>query len=390
MQLFKKRILLLGLTSALLISAFPAAAVYAEDTDSNVQQVQTKTQQTFTIDDAIKYAKENSSSLASAKSSVDYAKSSASEAKIAQKKLKDSKGLSISDVNTLMAFNGYTYEAAKMNYRMAQRAVIQTEYSLESNVSSLFYTYLSNAEKVKIAESSLAAAQERKKAAEIKHENGFISDIDMNLFNLSEIQAQNDLNSSKRQLELSMMNFKSGINYPLDQPLQLSGTFTRPEKEATSYDTALKKIENSITRANTEDTLKLAELKAQTYNNYYTSNQPGWYSGKAEFATAQLTYNNSVNNEKINLYTAWNGVQTVYEALNALDISYDTAKKQVEAAKLSYNLGTLSANDYLDKERDLYSSQNTLLDTELNAYLANEQYRLLFDCENTIFEEDNN
>ena len=277
-----------------------------------------------------------------------------------------------------------------MNYRMAQRAVIQTEYSLESNVSSLFYTYLSNAEKVKIAESSLAAAQERKKAAEIKHENGFISDIDMNLFNLSEIQAQNDLNSSKRQLELSMMNFKSGINYPLDQPLQLSGTFTRPEKEATSYDTALKKIENSITRANTEDTLKLAELKAQTYNNYYTSNQPGWYSGKAEFATAQLTYNNSVNNEKINLYTAWNGVQTVYEALNALDISYDTAKKQVEAAKLSYNLGTLSANDYLDKERDLYSSQNTLLDTELNAYLANEQYRLLFDCENTIFEEDNN
>ncbi len=390
MQLFKKRILLLGLTSALLISAFPAAAVYAEDTDSNVQQVQTKTQQTFTIDDAIKYAKENSSSLASAKSSVDYAKSSASEAKIAQKKLKDSKGLSISDVNTLMAFNGYTYEAAKMNYRMAQRAVIQTEYSLESNVSSLFYTYLSNAEKVKIAESSLAAAQERKKAAEIKHENGFISDIDMNLFNLSEIQAQNDLNSSKRQLELSMMNFKSGINYPLDQPLQLSGTFTRPEKEATSYDTALKKIENSITRANTEDTLKLAELKAQTYNNYYTSNQPGWYSGKAEFATAQLTYNNSVNNEKINLYTAWNGVQTVYEALNALDISYDTAKKQVEAAKLSYNLGTLSANDYLDKERDLYSSQNTLLDTELNAYLANEQSRLLFDCENTIFEEDNN
>lgn len=392
MYSFKKRIVLLSIMTALLMSALSSAAVYAESTDSEVSvtEAQTHTQQIFTIDDAINYAKEHSNTLASARSSQDYAKSSCSEARLTQKKLKDSKMASITDINSSLVFNGYTYEAAKANYRMAQRAVIQAEYSLESTVSNLFYTYLSNEEKVKIAETSLASAQQRTKAAEVRYENGFISEIDMNLFKLSELQAQSDLNSSKRQLELSMINFKSGINYPLDQPLQLSGTFTRPAKEETSYDTALKKIENSITRANTEDTLKLAEKKYKVYSNYYTSNQPGWYSGRAEFETAQSTYTNSVNNERINLYSAWSGVQTVYEALDMLDISHETTKKQVEAAKLSYNLGTLSADDYLDKERELYSSENTLLDTELKAYIANEQYRLMFDCENTIFEEESN
>lgn len=392
MSLFKKRISLMCAVSAMMLSSVLAPEVYAEasaDMGTSSGSAENASATVFTIDNAINYAKEHSSTLAAAKASEEYAKSSCSETSISRKILRDNPNYAATDISSALLLNGYTYEYALMGYRSAQRAVIQTEYTLESSVSSLFYTYLSNAEKVKIAENSLSAATERAQAAEVRHSNGFISDLDMELFNLSELQAQNDLAAQKRNLELSMMNFKAGINYPQDQPLELSGTFTRPSKETTSYESAVKKAENSITRANAEDTLNLAERKFKAYHMYYSPNQPGWYSANAEYENAKLTYTNSVNTERINLYSAWSGVQSVYEALEALDKSYETTQKQADAAKLSYEMGTVSANDYLDKERDVYSAKNTLLDTELQAYIANEQYRSLFDCENTVFEEGN-
>ncbi|MDO5396769.1 MAG: TolC family protein [bacterium] len=392
MSLFKKRFSLLCVASALILSSFAAVTAYAADTTdtevSALQQANIQSAKTFTINDAISYAKEHSSSLAAVKASEAYAKSSANEARISRSILKDQREMSVTDVSQVLVTSGYAYNAALANSRMAQRAVIQTEYTLESNVSVLFYTYLSNVEKVSIAKDSLISAQELTKSAELKYSGGFISDIDMEKTRIAEDEARAAVNSAERNLELSMIQFKSGINYPLDQPLQLTGEFTQPQKEETSYETALIKAEKSISRANAEDTFKIASQKKKVYHGYYTSNQPAWHSAEAEYATAELNYTNALNNERINLYSAWNAVQSAYESMNNVHRNLELMQKSVDAAKISYELGTMSTKDYLDLTRELHSLKNNCLDVELMLYSANEQYRLLFDCENTVFEED--
>ena len=394
MSLLKKRLSLLCIASALALSSFTAVTAYADDVSDTASEVLTAEQnnaqsvKTFTINDAISYAKEHSSSLAAVKASEAYAKSSAKEARIGQSILKGNKAMSVSDVNMALVISGYTYNAALANSRMAERSVIQTEYTLESNVSILFYTYLSNLEKVSIAKDSLSSAQELTKAAELKYSGGFISDIDMERTRISEEEARSAMNSAERTLELSMIQFKAGINYPLNQPLQLIGEFTQPEKEATTYETALIKAEKSISRANAEDAFNLAREKKGIYQGYYTSNQPAWHSAEAEYATAELNYTNAINNERINLYSAWSAVQSAYESMNNIHRNLELMLKSVEAAKISYESGTMSTKDYLDLTRDLHSLKNNCLDVELMLYSANEQYRLLFDCENTVFEED--
>lgn len=391
MSLFKKRFSLLCVTSALILSSFTAVTAYASDMAepdaAAVQQTDIKSVKTFTINDAIDYAKEHSSSLAAARASAAYAESSANEARISRSILKDKRELSVTDVSTVLVTSGYAYNAALANSRMSQRTVLQTEYTLESNVSVLFYTYLSNLEKVTIAKDSLTSAQELTKAAELKHSGGFISDMDMEKTRIAEEEARAAVNNAERNLELSMIKFKSGINYPLDQPLQLTGEFSQPSKEETTYETALIKAEKSISRANTEDTFKIAAQKQRVYQGYYTSNQPAWHSAQAEYAAAELNYTNALNNERINLYSAWSAVQSAYENLATVNRNMELMQKSVDAAKISYELGTMSTKDYLDLTRELHSLKNNCLDVELMLYSANEQYRLLFDCENTVFEE---
>lgn len=389
MSLLKKILSLICLTATLAVSFVTSVtplAVCAEEIAA-IQNKENKAVQIFTIDDAVNYAKEHSSSLAAAKASEAYAKSSANEARVNKSILKDNKNLVVTDISPILVTSGYAYNAALANYRIAQRTVLQTEYTLKSNVSILFYTYLSNAEKVTIAKNSLSSAQEITKAAEIKHSNGFISDIDMQQTRIAEEEAQADLNKAERELELSMLNLKSGISYPLDQPLQITGAFTPPSKEETSYETALMKAEKSISRANNEDSFKIASQKRKVYQGYYTSNQPAWHSAEAEYISAELKYKNAINDERINIYSAWSNVQATSERIDTARKYLELAQKRVDAAKLSYSLGSMSTKDYLDAVRELYSTKNSLLDGELGLYSVNEQYRMLFDCENTIFEE---
>ena len=388
MKSLRKKTALLLIAAAVALSCAPASAL-AEDAAAPETAVTETAAKVFTIEDAIAYAKEHSSSLAAARSNVEYTRSSAREAGITRSKLRDNRMLSITDVNTVLVTSGYAYQAALAGSRMAQRALIQAEYTLESSVSTAFYKYLSSVEKVKIAEASLESALERTAAAQVRHEYGFISDNAFESFQISEQQARNALSAAQRARETNMLSLKSTINYPLDADLNVVGSFTRQAKEATTYAEALEKAKNSITRANAEENLKTAAEKKRVYQAYYTSNQPAWHSAEAEYATAEVTYNNAVNNERINLFSAWSGVQSAYEGLDLLDKTLALKEKTVEANRISFNMGTVSAETYLDSVKELDDTRNSLLDTELSAYMANEQYRLLFDCSNTIFEEDN-
>lgn len=386
----KKKFTLLFLTASICLSAVPAFADNTISTDSadmsaaDTQLTSTEVK-TLTIDGAIAYAKEHSSNIAALKASEANADYSRKEARLAYKNMRKA---TIGDINSFLLASGYSYRASLFNYRIMQRNTLLGESTLESNVINAFYTYLNNEKKVKLAESSLATAKERTGYAELKFNNGAISANDLENFRLSELKAQNDLNAALRTKDYSMLQLKSAISYPLENELRISGEFERRPRCTITPEQALVKAQKSLSWVNAEETLALAQFKRDKYHSFYGPASAAWYSAETEFSGAQVTYNTSIEKIKLGIYSAYNQMITLYETLDYLDKNIEYMQNQADVCKLRYDLGLITADDYLEITQQLDSLRNTLSDTELNAYLAEVQYRTNFDYENTVFEEE--
>ena len=78
---------------------------------------------------------------------------------------------------------------------------------------------------------------------------------------------------------------------------------------------------------------------------------------------------------------------TAYEALDYCDKNLELMEKNVLAAKRRYDMGTITSDTYLSAVREYDSLKNQTASAELSAYLACAQYKLLYDCKNTISQE---
>jgi outer membrane protein TolC len=344
----------------------------------------------FTVEKAIEYAKKHSLLIAAASAAEKTAKI---QKDISRRSYNDTREAvfgsefgSSSDA-TFLVLTGYSYRAAVFNYALAQRTTSEKMYTLESEVKNAFYTYLNNKEKEEIAKSSLTSAKERLLHAEQKLKNGTISQNDCESFNVALIKAQNDYNSAQRTTELSMVQLKYILNYPQEDELIVSGSFERVVMDNTSPEEALKKSEKSIARVNAEETLALAKLKCEKSVGHYTSGTVGAQSAKAEYAQAELNYYNTLENIRLNIYKAYNNMLTAYEALDYCDKNLALMEKNVIAAKSRYDMGTITSDTYLSTVREYESLKNQNASAELAAYLAATQYKLLYDCQNTISQE---
>ena len=384
MPSIKKKFILMCLSAALCTSLFAFVPAYADSSaDANTSATAA---QFFTIENAVEYAKEHSLKLVELKAKEENAKLAEREARISYN---NARKMAASDINTYLATSGYSYTAARFSSRAAQRNTILGEYTLESNVSQAFYTYIIAVKKEQLSRESLESAHERVTSAELKYKNGTISENELESFKIAELQAQNNLNAAVRSKDYSMIQLKSTIGYPHDRELIASGEFTRRPIDATTPEEALIKAQTSISHVNAKETLELAESKLKRYQIFYSPIQTTWDSAKSDYAVAELSYNTAIENERLEIYRAYNNMLSLYESLEYLDRNLAYTQKQVDAYKMRYELGMITSDDYLAVVQQLDSLRNTLSDTELNAYLASVQYRLTFDCENTVFEEDN-
>lgn len=388
----KKKLTVLCVAAALCTTSAPVSILAADAPAAAASAVEDKTKaQSFTIDQAIAYAKENSRSMAALTASEATAKAQKEEQRKAYKDGREqvfgNPYGSTSD-GTFLMLSGYVYRSYIFNYAAAQRAVKQKEYTIESEVKNAFYTYLNSEKKIEVAKSSLDSAKERVSYAEVKYNNGAISANELENFRLAETKAQNDYNSALRNRDLNMIQLKSVLNYPQENKLTVIGSFTRQPMDTTTPEEALKKSETSIARVNAEETLALAEIKRSKSVTHYTSGTLGARSAKAEYAQAELTYYNTVEQQRIEIYKAYNNMVSAYEALDYCDKSLEYTENLVAASKLSFDLGMITSDEYLSAVQQLDSLKNSISEAELSAYLAAVQYKLTYDCENTITQEE--
>lgn len=390
MSKYKNKLTILLLTAAICTSAIPALAADV-NVSANDTAVTTAASQTFTIDEAIAYAKKNSRTLAAYKAAESTAKAQKEETKKLSRDTREqifkSEMASSSD-STYLVLTGYTYRATLLGYAAAQRATIEQEYLLESNVKSAFYSYLNNAELVDIAKSSLDSSKERLTQAELKYKSGLISQLDLDNFTIAVNTAQASYTSAVRTKDLSMIQLKSTLNYPQENELNVVGSFECPPMDTTTPEEALKKAENSIAYVNTKENLDLAKFKLEKSIAHYTSSSLGAKTARAEYAQAELDYYNTMDTLRINVYSLYNGVASAYENLEILKQTIDLYEKNAQKLKLTFELGLATSNDYISLVQELDSLKNQYASLELSAYIANEKYKVFYDCPNTISQED--
>ncbi|MGN0181704.1 MAG: TolC family protein [Candidatus Ornithomonoglobus sp.] len=389
----RKKLTILFITAAMCVSAIPVcAAENGSETNADAAAVETvaPNTQSFTIDKAVEYAKEHSRSMAALTAAEATAKAQKEENRKSYKDTREAifKADNGNNDSAFLVTTGYVYRSYIFQYAVAQRSTKLKEYTLESEVKNAFYSYLNTEEKVDIAKGTLDSANERVTYAQVKYNNGTISENDLESFKLAAVKAQNDYNSAMRARDLGMIQLKSTLNYPQEDVLIVTGSFERQPMDATTPEEALKKSENSISRVNAEETLALAKIKRDKSVAHYTSGSAGAKSAKAEYAQAELDYYNTVEQQRISIYSAYNDMVSAYENLEYCDKSLEITEKNVEAAKRRYDLGLITSDDYLSAVQELDSLKNQISSAELSAYLAKVQYKLQYDCQNTISQEE--
>lgn len=387
-----KKLILLLLSVSMLTAAVPASAK-KENTittvNSQAMKIVGETQQpaadpksVYTIDDAIEYALKNNRNLIALNETLTANEYALRSENLTYKFYRDN-DIASSAIGTYYVASGYQKEAAKYQIRNAKRNIVQNEYNIKTAVNKAFYEYLNKLKKVDIAKSNLENANEKLNQAKVKKTQGTLSELEFSQFEVNVLNAQNTLDSQTRELDVYMLNLKNTMGYPLDEELKISGEFKLPEMDKTTAADAVQKSLSNVTMVELNDSYDLAALNYTTNINWYSSNQPQYYTAKATYEAATQQYNQAVNQNTISVITAYNTMAAAYDGVNYIQKQLEVTRKSIDAQKLRYDMGMITAADYIDNVNQLAELELTAADTALGAYLASLSYRAAYDCTDT-------
>ncbi len=72
-----------------------------------------------------------------------------------------------------------------------------------------------------------------------------------------------------------------------------------------------------------------------------------------------------------------------YDGVELLKKQLEVTRKSVDAQKLRYDMGMITASDYIDSLNQLAELEMSTADTSLSAYIAALNYRAAYDCTDT-------
>lgn len=338
--------------------------------------------QTMTIEEATQYALENSPTYKAAMASAKANEYTAKESAKTYRNYHDSDSylsqMSISSFDLYLVRMGYVKNAADFQLRVAERECEHQNANIKVTVRNNFYTYLSSQEKVKIAEDNLASVKERLAQATEKKKLGTVSDIEYKTFENSVLNAENALAQAKRTQEENLRTLKQTLGYDLDSELAVSGKFERNTEKALTPSEVISKLSTSANVMTINETLTLAEERADLAQRWYFSGENGYWSEKYTLEKAQYDNKNSIESIESGVYTMYDALLTLDESINQVEASIDLLKATVDASKLQYDLGMITAQDYVEQEQQYVDAKNSLVDLQLSEYVAKLQYKLLY------------
>jgi len=128
-------------------------------------------------------------------------------------------------VNQLL-FNGsylVGLQAANAYKNLAIKSSLQTREEVVSNVTKAYYAVLVNRERIKSFDSNISRVDSLLKDTRLMFENGFAESIDVDRIQVSLTNLTTERTNFLRVQENILELLKFQMNYPMDQPLEISG-----------------------------------------------------------------------------------------------------------------------------------------------------------------------
>lgn len=336
-----------------------------------------KNSTTMTIEEAVKYAKENSLVIKAKDAEIESAEYGCREAYIAQKKLKKSfdkntedipgfSSMDISSLDTGLLMKGYYRDAADFALTVAKRAKEDAELGIEIDVKNNFYTYLNTFKAVKLAEDNLSNTKTKLEAAEKRFEMGSISQLDLKNFELSVLNAENTVKSEKRNAEMKLISLKNSMNYPIDEKLVPVGEFVFEQGELMSAEDTIKLSRTKNTYLNLTESLALSKKKMEMTVGYYTASHMSSKSAVAAYHSEEVKFKSNVDAIDMGIRQMYNGLVTMQEQMDYYKEYLDVLKSNTEATYVKHEMGLVTAADYREAEQGYFKAVNELNAMELS------------------------
>ena len=341
---------------------------------------------TMTLSAAMEYAASHHPQVLAAKAKVDQSKTAVQEAtgqRITAKRAVTNPppGMEMMTANyqNYYAMNGYGVDNAKIALELAENGVAQATEMVKLGVKSAYYQYATSLERVDLYQSDLTAAQERYQIAEIRLEQGAISQLELDAVALSVETAQSNLAQAKRNVDINAMSLKNAIGVPIDRQLTITGKLEAPPKPETTLEAAMKLAgESGLDVKNAQLQAKIDELNFRAVTGWYQETTYQGKKAKYGYQAAQHSLTNSMETIKIGVAKAYDTMEKAFDSLVIAQKSADLKEKQYEIAKAQFDLGMITATDLEDAANEALNSRLASADALYGTLMGAAQYEFSY------------
>ncbi len=392
----KKRILSLVIVGILLLSMI--ATSFAEEAT---------TAKSFTLQEAIDYAIENSTQLKKLNADIDAAEIDVKKAGKAYNSTKDysladmqtgiSAGITLNDsqqyevvakqtfdssIDTILQLarvkNGYYKEATKMGLMLTEKGKEMATEGIEFSVEQSYFNVLHAQENLDIQKSILSAAKQNLDAGNKKLELGLVSEIEVMSFEIAYSQAEIGYKSAVRQLEYAKMTFNKAVGLPLDTKVELTEVITiEPPEEVDLNEKVSEALQNRMEVISGQEQYNLSKLNYDICK----SASPGSYDLKIARYTLESNECELAETKKaveLSVQKAYMDMMDAYEGLTILDKSIVQVEKVYDATKKRYEVGMATENEVIESLNQLQEIKLQRSEVAAGYNLAKKMFKVTY------------
>jgi outer membrane protein TolC len=334
---------------------------------------------TFSLEQAVDYALENSAAIKLSHTAVDKAEVGYREAKSAYDRAEEAKDLPREErmgMGSQMLFEnykvtkGYYKELTDMGRTLAQAGRDQTLETVKMAVQNAYFNLLFAADKADIQKSMLDSAKKDMEIANKKYELGMVSQVDVLSYEAALESARLGYNTAKRDLEYQGMSFNKTLGLPLKTDVELTDRLgLEGPDEADLEETVALALENRYEIIAAKEQYRVNQL-----NHKLTL---GWYPENT-FVTRQARYDmeeshhklvNAEQEVELSVRKAYMDMNSAYESIAVLGKNVERLEKAYDIARLQYDMGMATSHDVVN-------ALNALNDIKLQHLQAIHGYNL--------------
>ena len=375
-----KKKLILGLVVMMLISSMPVLGMEttsesAVSEEENQEEAVKEEVLQLTIEDAVQLAIENSWDI----QTLDRNLRNIDDAIDAQEDLQDAMelilkgpidsinkalekykemGLVSSYVDALLIKRGFGLEQIKSQEVVLEETKKQTLEAIEIGAKSAYYQVLIAEKTLELQEQLLKKAEQHKKIAQVKYENGVATKLVKLQADSAYISAKSDYQNAEDELKIKYLELNNTLGLEFDQEVDLVSDVGYTPTEEIDLDASIESaFENRSDIKKLKSELELQEVETAAYKSYYTPALQQYKDAEEKLLEAEHAYDQSFKDVELDVRRNYLELVKAERALNNMTESAAIARESVRVSQLFYEYDLATLTDVIDAETGLAQAE---------------------------------